>query len=180
MRLLTFLIVLLAAAPAAADLDPPRDAVVLTVTGEIAYTNREAFRKSRDSFIAYHERKFTRAAAFDRAMLEDLGMQSARIEYADWPGPITFQGPRLIDVLKAVGWTGSKITTLALDGFGTAISRREIEARNWILATRGNGRPFGIGERGPLWLVFDPPGDRPATPQEEGKWPWAIFLIHAE
>jgi hypothetical protein len=31
-----------------------------------------------------------------------------------------------------------------------------------------------------LWLVFDPPGDRPATTEEEGKWPWAIFLIEVQ
>jgi len=180
MRLLTFLLVLLTAFPAAANLDPSKDAVVLTITGNIAYANRDAFRKSRDSFIAYHERKFDRAAAFDRAMLEDWGLQRAWITYADWPGPVTFEGPCLADLLKAVGWSGTKITTLALDGFGTAIEKKDLDARNWILATLGNVRPFGIGQRRPLWLVFDPPGARPATAEEEGKWPWAIFLIHAE
>ncbi|MGB0629679.1 MAG: hypothetical protein ACPGRZ_03210 [Alphaproteobacteria bacterium] len=180
MRLLTFLIVLLTAVPAAADLNPPKDAVVLTITGNIAQTNRGPFVKKRESFIGYHERSFTRAAEFDRAMLDDLGTHRAYIEYDGWAEPVRFEGPRLTDVLKAVGWTGMKITTLALDGFGTAIEKRDIEAHNWILATRGNGKPFGIGQRGPLWLVFDPPGDRPASEQEEGKWPWAIFLIHAE
>ena len=180
MRLLTFLLVLLTAFPAAADLDPPKDAVVPTITGNIAYTNRDAFRKSRDSFIAYHERKFDWAAAFGRAVMEDLGLHRARITYADWPGPVTFEGPRLADVLKAVGWSGTKITTLALDGFGTAIEKKDLDAHNWILATRGNGTAFGIGQRGPLWRVFDPPGDRPATAEKEGKWPWAIFLIQAE
>ena len=75
---------------------------------------------------------------------------------------------------------GKQITTLALDGFGTKIAKADLDAEDWILATNGNGRPFGIGQRGPLWLVFDPPGDRPATQEEEGKWPWAIFFIHAE
>jgi hypothetical protein len=62
----------------------------------------------------------------------------------------------------------------------TAISKPQIDAHNWILATRGNGKPFGIGQWGPLWQVFDPPGDRPATTEEEGKWPWAIFLIEVQ
>ena len=180
MRLLTCLLVLLTAMPAAADLNRPEGAVVLTVTGNIAHTNRDPFVKKRDSFIAFHERSFTKAAEFDRAMLDDLGTHRAYIEFDGWAEPVTFQGPRLADVLKAVGWTGSKITTLALDGFGTEIAKKDIDAHNWILATRGNGKPFGIGQRGPLWLVFDPPGDRPATAEEEGKWPWAIFLIHAE
>ena len=180
MRIIAFLIALFAAFPAAADLDRAKGAVVLTITGNIEHTNRGAFVKKRDSFIGYHERTFTKAAEFDRAMLDALGSHRAYIEFDGWAEPVTFQGPRLADVLKAVGWKGAKITTLALDGFGTAIKKADIDAKNWILATRGNGRAFGIGQRGPLWLVFDPPGDRPATADEEGKWPWAIFMIHAE
>ncbi len=34
-----------------------------------------------------------------------------------------------------------------------------------------------IGGRGPLWLVFDPPGSRPATDEEESMWPWSLFFI---
>ena len=180
MRLLTFLLVLLTAMPAAADLNTPSGAVVLTVTGNIAQTNRGPFVKKRDSFFGFHERSFSKAAEFDRAMLDDLGTHRATIAYKGWAEPVTFQEPRLADVLKAMGWNGTKITTLALDGFGTEIKKADIDARNWILATWGNGKPFGIGQRGPLWLVFDPPEDRPATVDEEGKWPWAIFLIHAE
>ena len=178
MKAIPAAIALFAALPAAAEeLEPPDGSVMLTVTGKIGHTNRLAFHPLRDKFVAFHERGFKKAAELDREMLESLGMSEAHIEFDGWNGPVTFRGPRLIDVLKKVGWHGAKITTLALDGFGTAISKPQIDAHNWILATRGNGKPFDIGQRGLLWLVFDPPGDRPATTEEEGKWPWAIFLI---
>lgn len=174
-------LLLLAAAPArAADLKAPTGTVILTVGGNVAHANRPGFDPARDGFLKYHERKFARAAAFDIAMLESLGTQTATIAYAKWPAPVTFSGPRLADVLKAAGWNGPAITTLALDGFGTKIDRATLDAHDWILATRTNGMPLGIGQRGPLWLVFAPPGGRPATDAEEGMWPWALFYIEAE
>lgn len=179
MKVFLALLALTIASPAiAADLDAPGGAVVLTIAGNINATNRAEFDPRRDKFIGFHERKFMKAAEFDRAMLEEIGMEEAVIDFEDWEGPIRFQGPRLTDVLKEAGWSGDgQITTLALDGFGTKISSQDISAHNWILATRGNGKPFGIGQRGPLWLVFDPPGNRKADKKEEGQWPWAIFMI---
>jgi hypothetical protein len=101
MKVFLALLVLTIASPAiAADLDAPSGAVVLTIAGEIKSTNRDEFDARRDKFIAFHERKFSKAAEFDRAMLENIGMEEAVIDFADWEGPIRFQGPRLVDVLK--------------------------------------------------------------------------------
>lgn len=182
MRDLIALLLLIVASPVAAaeEFQRPVGAVLLTVAGDIEHTNREAFDKVADPFIAFHERKFERAVEFDRAMLEALGMETVEIDFDGWGGTIRFQGPRLAAVLDFVGAGSERLTTLALDGFGTKLSPDDIEAHDWILATRGNGRPFGIGQRGPLWLVYDPPGTRKATQDEEAKWPWAIFLIQVE
>ena len=75
---------------------------------------------------------------------------------------------------------GGPLVTLGLDGYSTRISAAEVEAHDWVLATRTDGRALGIGERGPLWLVFDPLGERPATKDESSMWPWAVFLIQCE
>ena len=128
MKALTVLLTLLAAfavaAPgAAADPKAPAGAVVLTVAGNIGFSNRPAFDPARDSFFKFHERTFERAVQFDRAMLESLGTRQATIDFPGWGGPIRFSGPRLADVLEAAGWRGTQITTLALDGFGTKISK---------------------------------------------------------
>ena len=169
-----------AAPPAAADISKPSGTVVLTVAGNIGNSNRPAFDDWHDVLLKYHEYEFDKAFEFDRAMLESLGMSEVRIDRGDWPTAVTFSGPRLADVLKTVGWQGGGLVALSLDGYSQRISRVEVEARDWVLATRADGRPLGIGARGPLWLLFDPTGDRPATEEEEAAWPWALFFILCE
>lgn len=164
----------LAPLAAAAEAESPAGPVVLTVAGDIGKTNRPPFDAGRDAFLEYHERTFDKAFAFDRAMLESFAAREAEIDLGG--GPRMFSGPRLSDVLDAIGCRGP-LTTLALDGFGSDISVADRDSRDWILATAMDGRPFGLGDRGPLWLVFDPPGARPATEEEQGMWPWALFFI---
>ena len=69
MRIFAFLKTLLLAFPAAAHLGRVMGAVVLTITGNIAHTNRGQFIKKRDSFIGYHDRTFARAVEIDREIL---------------------------------------------------------------------------------------------------------------
>ena len=164
----------------AAEMQAPTGPVILTVAGSVSVTNRPAYDEKDDAFFRYHDQTFEKAVVFDRAMLENLGVTEIRIAYKDWHGPITFSGPLLVDVLTAAGCSGGSLRTLALDGFATEISAEEVGARNWVLSTRADGRPHGIGARGPLWLVFDPSGDRPATEEEEIMWPWALFFVHCE
>lgn len=180
--LFTALGAMLAAGPASAGmLKKPTGRVILTIAGNVANTNRPPYDEHRDGFIKYHEHKFKKAAEFDAAMLDSFGVHTVTIAFPKWgPKPFTFSGPRLADVLKAAGWDGKSITTLALDGFGTKISKADLAAHDWILATRVNGHPPGIGQKGPLWLVFGLPGNRQATDKEEEQWPWALFYIQAE
>lgn len=166
-----------AAEAAAADVKAPEGPVILTVAGAISNANRPAYDELNDVFFKYHKQTFDRAIEFDRAMLEDLGVSEIRISYKGWGGAITFSGPRLADVLKASGCGGAGLATMALDGFATKIPASEVGARDWVLSTRADGRPHAIGGRGPLWLVFDPPGERPATEEEEAMWPWALFFV---
>ena len=180
---LALLAVAAAATPSdapAAGLKAAEGGVILTVGGSVANANRPPFDAARDGFLKHHDRKFEKAAEFDLSMLEGLGMHTATVSHRNLPGEIAFSGPRLADVLKAAGWDGTLITTLALDGYGTKIDRATLGKYDWILATRANGRPLGLGAKGPLWLVFDPPGDRVATDEEEGMWPWALFYIQAD
>ena len=171
------LVVLFATMASSADTKMPTDQVILTIAGGVANTNRPPFDEQNDAFFNYHEQAFDRAFVFDRTMLEDLGVTEITVAYQDWRQPITFSGPRLPEVLQAAGCGSGPLRTLALDGFSTEIPAEEVKARDWILATRADGQPHSIGGRGPLWLVFDPPGDRPATVEEEFMWPWALFYI---
>ena len=164
----------------AADLIEPTGPAVLTIVGAIEASNRGPYDANEDKFFGYHEYTFDKAVAFDVAMLEALGMQTAEIGYEGWPAPIRFEGPLLSDLLDAVGAHGSTVTAVALDGYAERIEGSEIAAYRWILATRRNGDFMAIGGHGPTWLVYDRGPDHRYTEDDEARWPWAVFLIVVE
>ncbi len=161
----------------AAELSSAEGPVVLTIAGEIENTNRPAFDAFKDPFINYHERPFEKAAEFDASMLEALGMHEFEVNYEDWPEPVTLAGPRLADLLDAVGADPETMMVLALDGFAVDLSAEVLESEDWIVAIKQNGAYMGLGQRGPAWVAFDPGDDKTITPEEEGSWPWAAFFI---
>lgn len=165
--------------PAHADLPKPTGGVILTIGGAVSESNRGPSDMFNDAFLSSHEYSFDKAATFDVAMLEGLGMVSATIKADPWPRAVTIEGPLLRDVLATAGWEGATINTLALDGFAVEISKADIEARDWILAIKADGEYLGVGGHGPAWLVYDVPGGR-ATAEDESRWPWAVFYIQAD
>jgi len=166
-----------ASAPRAAELALPQQAVVLTVVGNIQNTNRAAFDPHSDAFLNFHDKKFTAAAEFDRPMLEALGSHEVVIDLAGWPAPLRLAGPRLKDVIAAVGGAGSGVTLVALDGYASEIAWADLQALDWIVATRQDGKPLGIGQRGPLWVVYSYPDGRALSADDELRWPWAAFFM---
>ena len=164
-------------AAAAADLPAPEGAVVVTVAGNIQNTNRGAFDPEKDLFLKYHEVSFEKAAAFDRAMLEELGLHEVEIAFEGWPEPVRLQGPRLRDLVAAVGGEGATVSLMALDGYASEIAWADLEALDWIVGIRQDGRDLGLGQRGPLWVVYTYPDGRKLTADDELRWPWATFYI---
>jgi len=167
----------LAASAFAADAPAPAGSVLLTVAGNISQVNRPPFDKFEDPFFAHHERSFDKAFAFDLAMLEALGTHRATIAFAGWPRPVQIEGPLLRDVLAAAGAAHGTVTMVALDGFATELSPGQLAAEDWIVALKENGRYLGIGQRGPTWVLYARRDGKPATEEDEGRWPWAVFLI---
>ena len=168
-----------AGARAGGDLPAPSGPVVLTIAGKIGTANRGATDPAVDGFFAYHEIAFETAAEFDRAMLEALGSQEVELSYKDWPEAYRFAGPRLSDVLAAAGVEGRPITVTALDGYAEEISAQDLAGHDWIVALDVNGRPLGIGQAGPLWIVYPVPGPV-ASEEDEHRWPWAVFFIEVK
>lgn len=164
----------------AAELGRPSGQVVLTVTGAVGAANRGAFDAFEDGFFKYHERTFAKAAEFDLAMLEGLGLHEVTVTYDKWPKAVRFEGPWLTDLLAAADASGRDISVLALDGFASEISAADIAAYDWIVAVKRDGRYLGIGQRGPLWLVYARRDGQPIGEADEQRWPWAAFLIEAK
>src|SRR5215471_16551031 len=121
---------------AAAELAQPAGQVVLTVAGDVGASNRGPYDDFEDGFFKHHERKFDKAATFDLAMLEGLGMHAVDVSYSGWPRPAHFEGPWLKDVLAAAGASGKDISVLALDGFASEIGAADIGAYDWIVAVK--------------------------------------------
>lgn len=172
-----FWLLSVAAVSATEPLPPPTGAEILTVTGAIAAPNRGAKDAFDDAYFRISDFSFERAAAFDRAMLEALGMQTLTAKHAHWPSEVTVEGPLLNAILDAAGATGSRLTVTALDGYQADFSMQEIRDQKILLALRRNGRDLGIGGRGPGWIIF-PNGDAGTEGEDkESRWVWSVFWI---
>lgn len=179
--LVALAVAFLSAAPAAAaELEKPDFPVVVTVAGKIANTNRPPYDPTADLFLKYHERSFDKAAAFDIPMLEALGMHAVELEIPGWPEPVVVEGPYLKDLLAAVGAEGDTVSLVALDGYASELNMSDVEALDWIVGLRADGQPLGLGQRGPLWVVYSYPDGRALTAEDELRWPWATFYIEIE
>ncbi len=163
--------------PAFAHAKEPSGPVVLTVVGAIGEANRGPYDDFEDAFFKHHERRFDKAAVFDLAMLEALGVHRITLAYAKWPRPFRFEGPWLKDVLAAAGAEGKSISVLALDGYASEISAADLAAHDWIVAVKRDGRFLDIGGRGPLWIVYARRDGKAIGEEDEQRWPWGAFLI---
>jgi len=157
----------------------PKGPVILTITGNIHHNNRGASDMFSDALSAHHDKTFDEAYSFDLAMLKKLKQHKATVHVEGWKKPVMVQGPSLESVLSKAGALGQKFRLTAIDGYSAVISLDELGRRNWILALSQNGKPLGIGGRGPQWLVYDTKAGQ-ASKEEEAKWVWSVFLIEVE
>lgn len=157
------------------------EGTILTVTGQIEKTNREAFDPFFDGFLKFHDKTFEKAYTFDWDTLAALPQHTVTVnaDTEDWPGPLSMEGPLLKDVLATAGASGATTTLYALDGFGLEMSAEKMDSRDWVLAMKLEGEPLGIGGFGPLWLVYDT-GGRKAPEEEERSWVWSVFHIEVK
>ncbi|MFN3317555.1 hypothetical protein C0V73_05185 [Rhizobium sp. TH135] len=134
----SILVALLASAltaTAALALDAPTGPVVLTVKGTISNTN------AGDT------------AQFDLAMLEALKGRKGEMETPWTEGKVTFEGPLLREILAAVGATGTSLKVRALNDYAADVPAEDAKL-DTILATKLDGKPMSIRDKGPLMLVY--------------------------
>ena len=143
-------------------------------------SNRPAFEATKDVFFNYHQHSFTQAFEFDVNMLEALGMREAVISYPGLAQPIKVEGPLLRNVLAAAQAAPGAIRVTALDGFATMIDQDALKDEDWIVALKAEGRYLSLGQQGPAWIVYARRDGKPATADDEERWPWAAFLAEVE
>ena len=152
----------LGAAAAAETLPDPAGPVLLTVEGAIEATNGDG------------------VARFDDAMLADLP-QVTFTTSTIWTKEraVTFSGPALATVLEAAGATGNAVQARAINDYMVKFTRDDLTEAAPIVATRIDGKPYGIRENGPLWIVY--PYDAGPEYQTELVYAQSIWqLVHLQ
>lgn len=144
----------------AEPLPKPEKATLLEVTGSIATRN------------------VGEKAAFDLAMLEQLGGTKVVTSTAWTDGQPTFEGVLLSKLIERVGASGTTAVAIALNDYKVEIPVKDFGAYPVILAYKMNGEFLKIRDKGPLWIIY-PQDEFPAlkTKETQAKWVWQVKEI---
>jgi hypothetical protein len=136
-------------------LTAPKGKVVLTVTGQISRTNAP------------------QQALFDLAMIQALPQHSFTTRTPWYSTPVKFTGPRLSDVMAAVGAQGQSIEAVALNNYQITIPMSDAQNHAAVMAWKINDQPIPVRAKGPLFIAFPYDDDsalRTATYYERSIW----------
>lgn len=161
---------LMASAVSAQEPEPlpyPAGAVILEVSGDISIGNA----KTPDGGWL---------ARFDLEMLDALGDSRFRTT-TPWDSARTYSGPAGSVLLDRLGAGGKDIIADALNDYSASIPRSDFMARGAILATRVDGRPMTVRDKGPIFVVY-PFDDRPELNRTEffQRSVWQLSRLHVE
>ena len=126
----------LAATAEAGMLPRPAGKVILRVTGKIANTNAPE------------------AAEFDLAMLESLGVVEMVTRTPWTEGEVRFSGVPAAKLMEAVGADAQTVDAVALNDYRAEIPASDFAAYGPILATRVDGSPLRVRDKGPVWVIY--------------------------
>jgi len=152
----------------------------LTIIGKIENSNRSDFDEFSDAFFGFREKEFTKAFFFTYSDLAALPQVTVNARAEKWPATVSATGPSVEEVMKAAGAAPeAKLAFVALDGYTIELEAEDRRAQHWVLAISSNGKPLGIGGRGPVWLLHDTAGKTVDT-DVEGRWVWSVFVIEVD
>ncbi len=118
------------------QLPPPVGPVILEIGGKIAVDFS------------------TESIPFDMAGLESLGTSEIVTETPWSEGEVTFTGVLFRDVLEAVGAHGNAVKAFALNDYSVTIPLTDLNSYDVIIATKRDGNPMRVRDRGPLWVIY--------------------------
>jgi hypothetical protein len=114
----------------------PTGKVVLTVTGNITKPNAN------------------QQAVFDLKMIEALPQHSFTTRTPWYSTPVKFTGPKLADVLAAVGAQGKDIQAVAINNYQITIPMSDAQRYPVVMAWKINDEPIPVRAKGPLFIAF--------------------------
>ncbi|WP_341862622.1 molybdopterin-dependent oxidoreductase [Gymnodinialimonas sp. 57CJ19] len=92
-------------------------------------------------------------------------------------GENTFTGPSLRDVLDVAGLGDDDLTLTALNDYAIEMPAPEAGATYPIVASRMNGVPMSVRDKGPFWIIF--PYDSEPDFQTETIYAQSIWQLDA-
>ncbi|MCY0094481.1 molybdopterin-dependent oxidoreductase [Hoeflea ulvae] len=136
------------------------DEVVLTVSGKVA--NGEP-------------------VDFTLAELEALGTASITTSSPWESNAMTFDGVPLAVLMEAVGASGDTASIVALNKYRTTVPVTDFIDHGVILASRKEGAPMPVSDKGPLFVVY-PFDDKPELNSEiyHSRSAWQVRSIVVE
>ncbi|MRG70939.1 molybdopterin-dependent oxidoreductase [Alphaproteobacteria bacterium HT1-32] len=150
------LMLLLPASPAiSGQLPEPAGEIILTVTGQIAHTNRDG------------------AADFDMAMLEALEATEINTKTHWTKGASVYRGVRLDRFLSYLGARGKTLNAVALNDYRVVIPVDTMVNADAIIAYRQDGDYMRVRKYGPLWIVVPEEKNQPVN----GTYRLNAFLV---
>jgi hypothetical protein len=120
----------------AAPLAPTKGEPILEIVGSIENTNASG------------------VAAFDRDMLEALGLETVTTTTPWHNGVVRFEGVSLAKLMATVGAKGKTVRAIALNDYTTTIPLDDFAKFGTILAMKRDGQYMPIRDKGPLFVIY--------------------------
>jgi len=117
-------------------LPQPKGRVILTISGDITKTNNGD------------------KAEFDLDMLHAYGTRAVSVTTSWTDGTLEFSGVLMRQLMAAVGARGKTVEAIALNDYTYTIEIEDFSLYPVIIATKQNGKPLKIRDKGPLWIVY--------------------------
>lgn len=163
---------------AADEVPAPKGMVLLTVGGLVGKPNRGPFDPKHDTLLAKLSADFKHGFEFDRDMLLALPQGTVKAKPIEFENEATFKGPVLHEVLGFIEAAVAKTTFVAADGYSGYLLPADIRPSDYILALEADGKPLGLGQQGPLWLMNTRKDGEAAGKDNRGSHVWALVYMH--
>lgn len=135
-RILAVALLCIGSMAQADGLSAPQGAVILTVSGNITYTNGDGI------------------AQFDRDMLEALEQRTTTATTPWLDGSHDFSGPLGSAILEAVGAQSQSLRVIALNDYSAEVPAQDMHDFPVIFATHIDGQQMSVRDKGPLFIVY--------------------------
>lgn len=118
-----------------------------------------------------------RAHFLDAEALAGLSRHDIRADFPVDAPPRVFSGPRLSDLMAAVGASGAGARLTAFDGYQVEVTPEMIARHQPVVATHVDGEVSAVGGLGPVILVWPRQSDERLADMNDDLWPWGVFAI---